>query len=111
MSRPAYLDEVYEILALVPEGRVTTYGHIAQAIGSKKSARIVGWAMNRVHTLDASLPAHRVVNRNGVLTGKHHFGDPDRMQKLLEKEGIRVKNDQVMNFQKILWIPLEELNI
>ncbi len=111
MSQPTYLDEIYEILALVPEGRVTTYGHIAEAIGSKKSARIVGWAMNRVHSVDPSLPAHRVVNRNGVLTGKHHFGDPDRMQKLLEKEGIRVENEKIMDFQNLLWIPLEELKI
>ena len=93
-------DLIYEIVRHVPKGRVTTYG-----------ARLVGYAMNGCHTIRPEVPAHRVVNRKGLLTGKHHFGSPTMMQELLEKEGIKVKDDQVTDFEKLFWDPLLELNI
>lgn len=93
----------------VPFGRVTTYGHIAAFLGQKGAARMVGWAMNASHFADPPVPAHRVINRNGLLTGKNHFQVPGLMQKLLENEGVKVKNDQVTDFRKLLWDPLKEL--
>lgn len=102
---------VYQVVRLVPKGRVTTYGHIAKALGARRSSRIVGWAMNNAHGEKPNVPAHRVVNRNGLLTGKHHFGKPDKMQKLLEKEGVEIEGDQVQNFKELLWDPMEEINI
>ena len=96
---------VYQVVRLIPKGKVTTYGHIARALGSGRSARMVGWAMNASHGHDPYIPAHRVVNRLGLLTGKMHFDDADEMERLLKEEGIDVKNDQVQNFQKILWDP------
>ena len=104
----SFYEDVYEVVKLIPKGRVTSYGAIAAYLGTKGSARMVGWAMNQAHTY-LSVPAHRVVNYKGLLTGKHHFGPPDRMQKLLEAENIIVKNDQVQNFEKIFWDPLKEL--
>ena len=95
----------------IPKGRVSSYGAIAKYIGSGKSARIVGWAMNAAGSQKKYVPAHRVVNRNGALTGKHHFGHPTMMQKLLEKEGIKVKQDKVMNFEKLFWDPAMELKL
>lgn len=106
--KQSFFNDVYEVVRLVPAGRVTSYGAIAQYLGSKGSARMVGWAMNQVHSL-SDVPAHRVVNRNGVLTGKHHFGAPDIMQQLLEKEGVRITNDQIQNFDAIFWDPAMEL--
>ncbi|WP_044174008.1 MGMT family protein [Flectobacillus major] len=100
-------DDIYQVVKLVPLGRVTTYGAIAAYLGRKGGARFVGWAMNACHG-DASIPAHRVVNRNGVLTGKAFFGG-NRMQELLEQEGIVVKNDTIVDFKKHLWKPLTEL--
>jgi len=99
---------VYEVAKLIPKGRVTSYGAIANYLGIKRSARMVGWAMNNAH-LDPEIPAQRVVNRNGVLTGKHHFGHPKQMEELLKAEGIKVENDTVMDFEKVFWDPSKEL--
>ena len=96
---------VYDIVRLIPEGKVTTYGHIARSLGSAKSARMVGWAMNASHSHDPEIPAHRVVNRKGLLTGRMHFDNPDVMQEKLENEGITIVNNQVKDFQKKLWDP------
>lgn len=93
---------VYQVVREIPEGRVTSYGSIAAALGTPKSSRMVGWAMNASHG-DPSIPAHRVVNRNGLLTGKMHFASPNQMQEKLEKEGVKVKNDQVVDFEKYFW--------
>ena len=101
--------DVYEVVRLIPKGRVTSYGAIARYLGSGKSARMVGWAMNDAHDQKPKVPAHRVVNRNGMLSGKMHFSDPDKMQQLLEKEGINVKDDQVINFSSLCWDPAVEL--
>lgn len=105
----SFFELVYEIVRQVPKGRVTTYGAIAACLGTRLSARMVGWAMNSAHSVIKPVPAHRVVNRNGMLSGKHHFGEPDRMQRLLEKEKIRVVNDQVQNFEKVFWDPAKEI--
>jgi methylated-DNA-protein-cysteine methyltransferase-like protein len=104
-----FFHRVYAVVRLIPEGRVTTYGHIARFLGSGRSARVVGYAMNASHS-DQSIPAHRVVNRIGVLTGKHFFGGSTLMQDLLESEGITVVEDQIQEFQKHLWDPMEHLN-
>ena len=101
----SFLDRVYELVRRVPRGRVTTYGAIAEACGMRISARMVGWAMNLSHRVSPAVPAHRVVNRNGRLTGKHHFATPTLMQELLEQEGVRVVNDQVVNFAEVFWDP------
>ena len=108
MDKENFFQNVHEVAKLIPEGRVTTYGAIANYLGVKKSARVVGWAMNGAITL-CDVPAHRVVNRIGVLTGKKHFPTSDMMQELLEKEGISVIGDQVENFEKIFWDPVKEL--
>lgn len=104
-------DIIYEVTRQIPKGRVTSYGAIAKYIGSGKSARIVGWAMNAAGSQKKYVPAHRVLNRNGQLTGKHHFGHPQLMQKLLEKEGIKVKKDAVLNFKKLFWDPAKEFKM
>jgi len=96
---------------LVPPGRVTTYGAIAKCIGSPQSARMVGYAMNNCHTQSEMVPAHRVVNRNGLLTGKHHFEGPDTMRTLLEQEGIMVVNDQIVDFANHFWDPVKEIGL
>jgi methylated-DNA-protein-cysteine methyltransferase-like protein len=108
-QRESFFEDVYEVVRLVPRGRVTTYGAIAHYLGSGKSSRMVGWAMNASHTAFPPVPAHRVVNRNGVLTGKHHFASPTLMQELLEKEGVKVDNDTIQNFEEVLWLPAKEL--
>jgi methylated-DNA-protein-cysteine methyltransferase related protein len=105
----SFFQKVYDVVRLVPKGRITTYGNIAEYLGQKGSARMVGWAMNASHTVLPPVPAHRVVNRNGLLTGKMHFHSPDLMVKLLENEGIKIKNDKVMNFNKLLWVPMKEI--
>lgn len=105
----SFFQKVYEVVRLIPFGRVTTYGAIGEYIGSKGSARMVGWAMNASHTSGESLPAHRVVNRNGMLTGKHHFGSPDIMQQLLENEGHVIQNDRIREFAKVFWDPAQNL--
>ncbi|MCU0358619.1 MAG: MGMT family protein [Cyclobacteriaceae bacterium] len=97
-----FYNDVWEVVRLIPKGRVTTYGAIAHFLGTGMSARMVGWAINRA---PAGVPAHRVINSNGLLTGKHHFDQPDTMQKKLEAEGIRVEKDQVKDLKKILWDP------
>ena len=107
-SEDNFFDKVYEVVKLIPEGRVTSYGAIARYLGAAKSSRMVGWALNNSHTLEA-IPAQRVVNRNGILTGKHHFGGTSAMQQLLEAEGVKIKNNQVQDFQKLFWDPFREL--
>lgn len=102
-----FFEQVYAVARQIPRGRVTSYGAIAASLGAKSSARMVGWAMNGAHTVRPKVPAHRVVNRNGMLSGKHHFGEPDRMQKLLEKEGVKVVEDQVVGFREVFWDPGE----
>ncbi len=99
-----FFERVYEIARKIPYGRVTSYGAIAKALGSGRSARMVGWAMNASHNFD-DIPAHRVVNRNGLLTGKHHFHGTNLMQQLLESEGIKVKNNQIVDFDIHFWQP------
>lgn len=105
----SFFDKVYEIVRIIPEGRVTSYGAIAGFIGTRGSARMVGWAMNSSHTQGNNVPAHRVVNHNGVLTGKHHFGGSRVMQQLLENEGVEIRNDQVIKFRELFWDPAKEL--
>ncbi len=107
----SFFDLVHEVARLIPRGRVTSYGAIAKYLGTGKSARVVGYAMNAAHTSKFRVPAHRVLNRNGLLTGKHHFGSPDEMQKLLEKEGVKVIKDQVQDFKEIFWDPNTELDL
>ena len=109
MDDPSFFDKVYEVVRLIPYGRVTSYGAIAGYLGSRGSARMVGWAMNASHSSRENVPAHRVVNRKGLLTGKQHFGAPNIMQQLLENEGVKVKDDQVVDFDKLLWDPVREL--
>lgn len=105
----SFFEQVYEVARQIPKGRVTSYGAIANCLGTKLSARMVGWAMNGAHKIRPKVPAHRVVNRLGILSGKHHFGEPDAMENLLKKEGIKVKNDQIIDFEKHFWDPTEEL--
>ena len=99
-----FFERVYDVARQIPYGKVTTYGAIAKALGAARSARMVGWAMNASH-LKEDIPAHRVVNRNGVLTGKHHFDGTNLMQQLLESEGIQVRNNQIVDFEKHFWQP------
>lgn len=108
---PNFFDNVYEVVRLIPYGRATSYGTIAKYLGAGRSSRMVGWAMNAAHSQKKPVPAHRVVNRNGLLTGKHHFVNPYRMQELLEQEGIIVKNDKIVNFKKVFWDPAVELTL
>lgn len=98
-------------MRLIPRGRVTSYGAIAAYLGAKGSARMVGYAMNAAHSQKPKVPAHRVVNRNGLLSGKHHFPTPFTMQELLEKEKVKVENGQVVDFKKKFWDPSVELEL
>ena len=102
-----FFDKVYEVVRLIPEGRVTSYGAIANYLGAKRSSRMVGYAMNGSHAKD--VPAHRVVNRNGLLTGKHHFSGSNLMKQLLEEEGHTVVEDQIVDFRESYWDPNDEL--
>ncbi len=106
-----FFEDVYAVVRLIPKGRVSSYGAIAAYLGTKGSARMVGWAMNAAHQVKPSVPAQRVVNRNGMLTGKHHFHTPTAMQELLEKEGLQIKNDTVVDFTKAFWDPATELSL
>ena len=104
-------DVIYEIVRCVPKGRVTSYGAVAAAIGAKSGARVVGYAMNACFGVKPKVPAHRVVNRNGQLTGRFHFATPTLMQELLEKEGVKVEDDTVTDFKKLFWDPIKELEL
>jgi methylated-DNA-protein-cysteine methyltransferase-like protein len=108
VQEPNFFERVYKVVKKIPLGRVSSYGAIARYIGAAKSARMVGWAMNKAHDLE-DVPAQRVVNRLGLLTGKHHFGGTNAMQQLLEIEGIVVKDNQIQNFEKVFWDPNKEL--
>jgi len=110
MAMDDFFSQVYKVVVKIPCGRVTTYGAIASCLGSPGAARMVGWAMNASHTSSRYVPAHRVVNRNGLLTGKHHFDTPVAMQELLENEGIVVVNGQIANFKDCFWDPSSELS-
>jgi methylated-DNA-protein-cysteine methyltransferase-like protein len=109
IKKENFFHNVFEVVKLIPEGRVTSYGAIAAYLGMKSSSRMVGWAMNKVGSGDTDIPAHRVLNRNGLLTGKVHFGG-ERMKELLEMEGIEVKNDQALHFKALFWDPAKELS-
>ena len=104
-----FFSRVYDVTRLIPYGRVTSYGAIARYLGSGRSARMVGWALNVCHTKPEFIPAHRVVNRNGLLTGKHYFGNSTTMEQLLTNEGIIVEDDQIVNFREKFWDPSSEL--
>ena len=104
-----FFELVFEVARQIPKGKVTSYGAIAECLGTKSSARMVGWAMNGCHHVKLKVPAHRVVNRNGMLTGKFHFSPPEKMEQLLKKEGIKVKDDKIVDFNKHFWNPVEEL--
>lgn len=111
MDTLSFYDQVYQVVRLIPRGRVSSYGAIASYLGSKGSARMVGYAMNASHTAYPPVPAHRVVNRNGLLSGKFHFFTPDLMQQLLENEGIQVENDRVLDFKENFWDPCIECKL
>lgn len=106
-----FFQDVYEVVRLIPKGRVTSYGAIAKYLGTARSSRMVGWAMNAAHSQKKAVPAHRVVNRNGELTGKHHFPAPNLMKELLEKEGIKIVNDKIKKFSEHFWDPMTELEL
>jgi methylated-DNA-protein-cysteine methyltransferase related protein len=106
----SFFNKVYEVTKQIPFGKVTTYGAIAKYIGSPQSARMVGWALNKCSSHQEFVPAHRVVNRNGLLTGKFHFPGFNTMKELLESEGIAIKNNQITNFSSLFWDPSKELN-
>lgn len=108
MTDKNFFEKVHETAKLIPFGRVTSYGAIAEYLGAKRSARMVGWAMNNSHNKE-DIPAHRVVNRKGLLTGKHHFNGTNLMQQLLESEGIKVVDNQIQDFEKVFWNPNKEL--
>ncbi len=104
-NQQSFFQKAYAVVKKIPPGRVTTYGAIADYLGSRGSSRMVGWAMNHAHKADPTIPAHRVVNRLGILTGKHHFGSTTMMQQLLENENIKVIDDKVVDFRNLFWDP------
>lgn len=108
-DRDGFFDRVYDITCRIPRGRITSYGALARYLGTTRSARMVGWALNCSHSSERYIPAHRVVNRNGVLTGKQHFGNSSTMQQLLENEGFTVRDDTVLEFRERFWDPSVEL--
>jgi methylated-DNA-protein-cysteine methyltransferase-like protein len=110
-ENPDFYNLVFEVTKKIPYGRVTSYGAIARYLGTSQSSRMVGYALNGSHKSGEFIPAHRVVNRNGLLTGKHHFGGPDVMQQLLEGEGIEVEKDKVVKFRELFWDPSDELGM
>ena len=105
-----FFEKVFQVVKEIPYGRVSSYGAIAEYLGSKGSSRMVGWAMNAAHSATQNIPAHRVVNRIGMLSGKHHFGGTEIMRQLLESEGIAVEGDQILEFEKYFWDPTVELH-
>lgn len=105
-----FFQSVFDVVRLIPEGKVTSYGAIARYLGTSKSSRMVGWAMNASHKIPG-IPAHRVVNRNGLLTGKNHFESPTIMEEKLKLEGILIKSDKILNFKEVYWDPMIELTI
>lgn len=105
----SFFQNVWDVVKQIPEGRVTTYGAIASYLGTKSSARMVGWAMNASFAVMDKIPAQRVVNRNGLLSGKAHFATPTSMQEILEQEGVEIEKDKVVNFSKLFWDPAKEL--
>jgi len=107
----SFFEDVWDVVRQIPKGRVTSYGAVAFYLGTKMSARMVGWAMNSAHYAHPPVPAQRVVNRNGMLTGKQHFPTPDAMEKMLKKDGVNVADDTVVDFEKLLWNPAEELGL
>ncbi len=109
MSKNDFYNQIYDLVRLIPKGRVTTYGAIAKYLGASRSSRVVGWALNQCHSLK-DVPAHRVVNRLGILSGKLHFNPPELMQQLLEEEGVVVVNDTIKNFKQVFWNPEIELS-
>ena len=108
-NKDSFFERVYDVTRLIPYGKVTSYGAIARYLGTGQSARMVGWALNSCHTKPGFIPAHRVVNRNGLLSGKHHFGNSTTMKQLLENEGVKVENDAVVDFMEKFWDPVKEL--
>lgn len=111
MDSASFYDQVYQVVRLIPEGRVTSYGAIASYLGTKGSSRLVGYAMNGAHQVSPTIPAHRVVNRNGLLTGKFHFETPAKMEELLALEGVKVVDDKIIDFKKHYWNPATELDL
>ncbi|MDP3928946.1 MAG: MGMT family protein [Bacteroidota bacterium] len=111
MKNRDFFKDVYEVVRLIPTGKVTSYGAIARYLGASRSSRLVGYAMNASHEQAEYVPAHRVLNRNGLLTGKHHFSHPNEMQELLEKEGLIIENEQVKDFSNHFWDPNETLKL
>ncbi len=109
MSDEGFFDSVYEVVRAIPYGRITSYGAIARYLGSPQAARMVGWALNKSFAGKGFIPAHRVVNRTGLLTGKHHFGYSGTMRELLESEGIMVEDDRIQNFDTLFWDPVKEM--
>lgn len=107
----SFFQDVFDVVRQIPKGRATSYGAIANYIGTKLSARMVGWAMNTAHIATPKVPAHRVVNRNGMLTGRHHFPTPTLMEELLIKEKIKIKDNTIVDFDKIFWDPAQELTL
>ncbi len=107
----SFFEDVYAVVRQIPKGRVTSYGAIANYLGTKLSARMVGWAMNAAHSTKPKVPAHRVVNRNGMLSGKAHFATPTLMEELLLKEKIKIKDDTIIDFEKLFWDPYKELGL
>jgi methylated-DNA-protein-cysteine methyltransferase related protein len=108
-NKGGFFEKVYEVVRKIPYGRITSYGAVARYLGSAGSSRMVGWAMNSSHFCKEPVPAHRVVNRIGLLTGKHHFGSDSSMEELLLEEGIQVVNDKIINFRQLFWDPCKEL--
>ncbi|RYE27762.1 MAG: MGMT family protein [Sphingobacteriales bacterium] len=106
-----FYEQVFEVVRLIPKGRVTSYGAIAKSLGAARSSRMVGYAMNLSHTAHPKVPAHRVVNSSGLLTGKFHFDPPERMEQLLGNEGVIVKDNKITNFKQLFWDPMEELTL
>lgn len=111
MKKDGFFQDVWDVARLIPKGRVTSYGAIAKYLGSPGAARMVGWAMNASSSAENPVPAQRVVNRIGMLSGKVHFDGPNLMQQLLENEGVKVENNQVVDFEKLFWDPMVELDL